>query len=312
MQLIYLQNTILQLPASVTTIGFFDGVHLGHRSLIHNIVEQAKVTEQASMVVTFSRHPKQVVQTDFIPTLLTTTEEKFRLLEETGIDYCVVLDFDRKMSSMSAREFMQEVLKKRLNIAQLFIGHDNRFGHNRAEGFADYFRYGVELGIKVYEAQGFTLDGIKVSSSVIRRYLTEGNVVMAQRCLGYPYSLTGKVVKGFQEGRKLGFPTANMQPNATTKLIPGKGIYIVWVEVEGHQGKMRGMTNIGNRPTYGGIDLTIETYILDFSQDIYGSQLTIYFEDRIRDEVKFDTLDALKEKIKEDETLTRKRLHISN
>ncbi len=310
MQLIYLQDTILQLPGSVATIGFFDGVHLGHRFLIRGIVERAKATGQASMVITFARHPRQVVQTDFIPTLLTTTEEKFRLLEETGIDYCVVLDFDKKMSSMSAREFMKEVLKERLNIAQLLIGYDNRFGHNRAEGFTDYCRYGEELGIEVHEAQGFTLDDIKVSSSVIRRYLAEGNVVMAQRCLGYPYSLTGKVVKGFQEGRKLGFPTANMLPDDITELIPGKGIYIVWVEVEGRQGRMPGMTNIGNRPTYGGVDLTIETHILDFSQDIYGSRLTIYFEDRIRDEIKFDTLDALKEKMKEDEALTRKRLHI--
>lgn len=308
MQIINLKDTHLDLPPCVASIGFFDGVHRGHQHLIHSLMQHAKEAEMASMVITFGKHPRQVVQPDFVPQLLTTHEEKLRLLAATGVDYCVVLPFDKEMAAMSAQIFMQKVLKERLNVAQLLIGYDNRFGHNRSEGFSDYCRYGTEMGIEVHEATGYEEGGVRMSSSLIRQSLAQGDVRMAHRCLGYAYSLSGRVVKGFEEGRKLGYPTANMSMDDIQQIIPAKGIYIVEVEVEDFAQRMVGMTCIGTRPTYGGVHLTVETHILDFSNDIYDKEITIRFVDRIRDELKFDSVEALKEKMREDETITRARV----
>lgn len=306
MQIINLQHTSLNLPPSIASIGFFDGVHLGHQYLIRDIVHRSQQAHLASMVITFAQHPRQVVQPEYVPQLITSYEQKIKKLEATGIDYCVVLAFDQQMASMTAKEFMQQILKEQLNVTQLLIGYDNRFGRNRTEGFADYCRYGEELGITVHEAQSYQEENIKMSSSLIREFLHQGEVLMAHRCLGNPYSLQGVVVDGFKEGRKLGFPTANLRTEDITQIIPQKGIYIVEVEVEGYKHRMQGMTNVGTRPTYGGTQLTIETHILDFAQNIYGKQITIFFLDRVRDELKFNSVEELQNKMKEDEEYTRK------
>ena len=258
-----------------------------------------------SKVVTFGTHPRQVVQTSFVPKLLSTPEEKLKLLRETGIDHTMVLNFDLNMAALTAREFMQRILKERLNVAQLVIGYDNKFGHNREESFEDYRRHGQAMGIRVVEAPQFAPDGAHISSSAIRNHLLEGRVKQANALLGYNYSLGGKVVPGFQEGRKMGFPTANLLVENPQKLLPQNGVYATLVEVEGYEHPLMGMTNIGNRPTFNGKGVTIETNILDFSADIYGQNMRVAFVERIRAEVKFSTIDELKAKMKEDEEAAR-------
>ena len=273
------------IPPCVATIGFFDGVHLGHRYLID--------------------HVRQLAQAQGMPSKVVTFEEKLKLLRETGIDHTMVLNFDLNMAALTAREFMQRILKERLNVAQLVIGYDNKFGHNREESFEDYRRHGQAMGIRVVEAPQFAPDGAHISSSAIRNHLLEGRVKQANALLGYNYSLGGKVVPGFQEGRKMGFPTANLLVENPQKLLPLNGVYATLVEVEGYEHPLMGMTNIGNRPTFNGKGVTIETNILDFSADIYGQNMRVAFVERIRAEVKFSTIDELKAKMKEDEEVAR-------
>ena len=198
-------NDIVQLPPCVATIGFFDGVHRGHQFLIHHLVEMARKEGLQSTVITFDAHPRKVLQADYQPEMLSTLDSKLLLLSKTEVDNAVVLHFDKAMAAMSAREFMQQVLHDHLNVRKLFIGYDHRFGHNREETFEDYVRYGKEMGIEVIRNEAFQIDGINISSSVIRSFLKEGEVEMAAQCLGFPYTLIGKVVNGFHEGRKLGF-----------------------------------------------------------------------------------------------------------
>ena len=202
---------------------------------------------------------------------------------------------------MSAREFMQQVLHDHLNVRKLFIGYDHRFGHNRAETFEDYVRYGREMGIEVIRNEAFQIDGINISSSVIRSFLKEGEVEMAAQCLGFPYTLIGKVVNGFHEGRKLGFPTANLDISHFGQLIPAPGVYAVKVRLENTVVWKRGMMNVGNRPTFNGKQITLEAHIFNFDGDIYDQLLLVGFMKRIRGEQKFDSPEELAEQLKEDE-----------
>ena len=230
---ITLNEGITDVCPSVATIGFFDGVHRGHRFLINNVVKEAASRGLQSTVVTFDRHPRQVLGSDFQPRLLSTNEEKMLLLSKTGVERCVMLPFSEQMAQMTACDFMKKILRDRLGVQVLIIGYDNRFGHNRSEGFDDYVRYGREMGIEVMSAQSFLLHGINVSSSVIRSFLQEGEIEMAENCLGYPYFFTGKVVKGFRVGHELGFPTANIEQDNMLKMIPSPGVYAVKVRIEG-------------------------------------------------------------------------------
>ena len=212
MRTIYLQKGCpADLAASVATIGFFDGVHRGHQFLISHVVETAREEGRQSMIITFDQHPREVLHADYQPRLLTPLQEKLYLLERTGVDVVAVLHFDVALSQLSARDFMHDLLLERLHVAKLFIGYDHRFGHNRVEGFADYVAYGREMGMEVVQNPVFELEGVNVSSTVCRRHVAAGEMEAASRCLGYPYRMGGRVVAGFQEGRKLGFPTANIQ-----------------------------------------------------------------------------------------------------
>lgn len=301
MQTIYLSKGETSNRPSVATIGFFDGVHLGHRHLINDVMRLADgADEMVSMVVTFDQHPRQVLHTDYRPKLLTTNDEKLKLLETTGIDCCAVLHFDAEMAAMSAKEFMQRVLLERLNVRRLLIGYDHRFGHNRTEGFEDYARYGQELGIEVIKATAFTLNGVNVSSSVVRNLLAEGQADKARLCLSCPYFISGHIVSGFHEGRKMGFPTANVAPDCEDKLIPSHGVYAVKVLLEGHDEPLKGMMNIGHRPTFGGENVTLEVNILGFSGDIYGQSICVQFFKKLRDERQFDTIEQLTEQLEQD------------
>lgn len=278
-------------PPSAATIGFFDGVHLGHRFLINQVKEVAAKDGLCSALITFPVHPRQVIQTTYRPQLLSSPTEKIDLLGTTQVDYCILLPFTQELSLLSAREFMR-LLRDKFNIHTLVIGYDHRFGHNRSESFDDYCRYGEELNIYIVRARAYTDGEDKISSSVIRQLLKEGKVSQAEKFLGYNYYLDGTVVDGYKVGRKIGFPTANLQVNCSDKLIPSEGVYAVYVYVEGK--KWAGMLNIGHRPTINnGKNLSIEVNILNFSEDIYHKEMRIEFVKYLRPEEKYDTIDAL-------------------
>ena len=286
------------LTPSVATIGFFDGVHLGHRHLINQVKMAASLNGWCSSIITFPVHPRQVIQSDYQPSLLSSPEEKIELLTSTGIDNCILLPFTRELSMLTAWEFMQ-LLYDKYKVRMLVIGYDHRFGHNRAETFEDYCRYGRDLGIHIMQATAYTQEQDKVSSSAIRRALLSGDVMNAQKYLGYNYFLEGTIVSGYQVGRKIGFPTANLRVDFPNKLIPSIGVYSVYVSVNGQQYK--GMLNIGHRPTINnGTDLSIEVHILDFEGDIYNQQVRIEFIGFLRPEIKFDSIDELVLQIQKD------------
>ena len=286
------------LTPSVATIGFFDGVHLGHRHLINQVKIAASQCGWCSSIITFPVHPRQVIQSDYQPSLLSSLEEKIELLASTGIDNCILLPFTRELSMLTAWEFMQ-LLYDKYKVRMLVIGYDHRFGHNRAETFEDYCRYGRDLGIHIMQATAYTQEQDKVSSSAIRRALLSGDVITAKNYLGYNYFLEVTIVGGYQVGRKIGFPTANLRVDFPNKLIPSIGVYAVRVSVNGQDYK--GMLNIGHRPTINnGTDLSIEVHILDFEGDIYNQQVRIEFIGFLRPEIKFDSIDELVLQIQKD------------
>lgn len=285
----------------IATIGFFDGVHIGHCHLINMLKKVARERGVEACVITFDRHPRQVVQPEWCPEMLTSLEEKTQLLKATGIDRCEVLHFDREMANQSAHDFMLHTLKEKLGVSILVTGYDNRFGHNRSEGFEDYVRYGKEIGIEVIKGEELTDGSNNVSSSSIRRMLKEGRIEDATRCLGREYQLTGTVVGGEHIGRTIGFPTANIRPDDSSKLIPANGVYAVdvWSQA-GDINRERAMLNIGTRPTFNGTATTIEVHIPHFAGNLYGSTLSIAFLRKIREERKFDSPEALVEQLNKD------------
>lgn len=294
------------MPELVATIGFFDGVHRGHRFLIDRVIEEAQRLGMSSAVITFDRHPREVLQTDYQPDLLSTLDEKLLLLSKTHVDNTVVLHFDASLATLTAHDFMRDVLQRQLKVRKLIIGYDNRFGHNRSEGFDDYVRYGKELGIEVIRADAFLPDDVRVSSSVIRTCLREGRVEDANRLLGYDYTIESRIVSGYQNGRKMGFPTANLDVTRCQQLLPASGVYAVLVRLKDSVGWKRGMMNIGHRPTFNGTTTSMEVNLFNFSGDLYGQELLVSFISKIRDERKFDSIDALAEQLQHDKVQINK------
>lgn len=308
--MIIVDETTRPLPPAAATIGFFDGVHCGHRYLIGRVIDEARADGLASMVITFARHPRQVIDTHYVPRLLSTPEMKIERLAETGIDRCTVLDFDRRMAALTAREFMIHILSNRLNVRKLIIGYDNRFGHDRSESIDDYCAYGRTLGIEVVKSCGITVDGIRVSSSVIRNAIERGDLTEANRCLGYAYTLSAHVSHGFRNGHRLGFPTANLDMDEVCQLLPQIGVYATRVRIEGECELHPAMTSVGTRPTFDGTRLSVETYILDFDADLYGRKLEVAFLKRIRGEKKFADLQQLRTQMADDERCIRELNHL--
>lgn len=289
------------------TIGFFDGVHRGHQFMIDSLTTMAHAQGRQSLVITFDRHPRQVVHADYVPQLITTTDEKLQLLHATAADRIEMLHFDAQMAQLSAYEFMRQVLHEKYGVAMLLTGYDNRFGHNRTEGFNDYVRYGEEMGMKVLQNTPIDIDGLRVSSSLIRRQLAEGSINEANNCLGHPYSITGCVAHGFQEGRRIGFPTANIVPESAEKLVPGNGVYATRVSVEGGEW-MPAMLNIGTNPTFQRQQTTIEAHIIGFEGDIYGRKVRVKFGRKLRDEQRFESVEALQKQLEADKKEVEKVL----
>jgi len=279
---------------AAATIGFFDGVHAGHRFLLDRLKTEAAKHQLPSMVVTFTRHPKSVLQPGFQPKLLNTLDERIERLSQTGIDYCLLLDFTPPLSQLSAKEFIQKKLKEDLHIRLLLIGYNHRFGKNRAESFEDYVKYGKECGTEILRAP--ELPDISVSSTHIRNCLMKRNIKEADRMLSYYYRLEGKVIEGNRLGRTIGFPTANLEITDKNKIIPGDGIYAVRVYRCGK--KYGGMAYIGKRPTitiHG--EKRIEVNLFDFSGNLYGETLRLEFVDFLREDKHFENEEVLRQQL---------------
>lgn len=290
----------------VATIGFFDGVHVGHRFLIKELQDWGKELNMPSAVITFLEHPRQVLHSDYRPKLLDTFQEKMERLETTGIDYCIALDFTYELSLYSAADFIR-LLAEEYHVKGLLIGYDHRFGHDRSDGFEQYVEYGGQVGMEVRKASPYDEGNIRVSSSEIRRLLQEGKVEMANALLTYPYQLRGRIVSGYKVGRTIGFPTANIEVDSPYKLLPKVGVYAVWVELLGK--RYKGMLYIGKRPTLqNGDNLTIEVNILGFSGNAYNDEITVSFVYAVREDKAFESVEALREQLERDRQTVDKLL----
>ncbi len=291
----------------VATVGFFDGVHIGHRHLIDQVKREAERRGLPSAVITFPVHPRKVLQKDYQPALLCGFDEKVEQLALTGIDYCISIPFTVELSQLSAKEFMQKVLKEQLHVDTLLVGYDHRFGRNREDGFSEYCRYGKELGIDVVLASQFRLDNKEVSSSQIRRFLKAGRIKEANGLLSYHYRLSGKIVEGYQVGRTIGFPTANMQVWERYKVVPELGVYAVIVYLQDLA--YTGMLYIGRRPTlHSDNEVSVEVNIFDFDGNLYNQSICVEFIDFIRPDRKFASKEELVAQIHQDRRSVKQRL----
>lgn len=285
---------------SIVTVGTFDGVHRGHWEVLQEIVRRAERTGRRSVLATFHPHPLRVVRPQDAPLQLTTPAEKREVLAESGLQYAVFLPFTPVLREYPARRFVEEILIGRLRMEELVIGYDHGFGRGR-EGGVDTLRdIGAELGFAVDVVEAVGGDGEPFSSSSIRRALAEGDVVAAARGLGRPYSLEGVVVHGEKLGRTLGFPTANLALGDAEKMLPAEGIYAVRGRVDGEP--VPGLLHLGPRPTFGSGEPRVELYLMDWSGDLYGRRVRVELCARIRGVLAFDSVDALVEQMRRDET----------
>lgn len=288
----------------MVTIGTFDGVHLGHREVISELKRISTLSRGDSVVFTFDPHPRIVIapQEDSLR-LLSTKKEKINLMEKIGIDHLVIYPFTSEFSKLPYNEFVKNILVRRMNMASLVVGYDHRFGQGRKGDFNSLEILSNELNFKVEQLSELLVDNKVVSSTKIRSALEAGEIPKANHFLGYRYPLSGKVIEGKQLGRKLGFPTANIETLDDHKLVPGDGVYAVFVQTKG--GIFKGMLNIGIRPTvnYNADHKSIEVHIFDFESDIYNSEITIYFVSKIRNEQKFDGIVELHEQLVQDRIL---------
>lgn len=280
---------------TVVTLGTFDGVHLGHRSILEKVMASSKKMQAESLLLTFFPHPRMVLQQDSDIKLLNTIDEKIILLREFGIENLIIHPFDQSFSRLTAEEFVKNILVDQFNICKIIIGHDHRFGRNRTATIYDLIRFGEEYGFEVEQISAQEIDDVSISSTKIRNALAEGNVALANSYLGYHYFFTGTVVKGNQLGRTINFPTANFKIEDDYKLIPQNGVYIVSSIINDQF--VPGMMNIGVRPTVDGVALTVEVNYLDFDGDLYGQKLSVSIYEKIRDEQKFPSLDDLKKQL---------------
>ena len=295
-------NEFKPTKKTIVTLGTFDGVHLGHNLILDKICKTAKQENLESVLLTFFPHPRLIVSNDSEIKMLNTMAEKAMLLEQKGIQNFIIHPFDKLFSELSPREFVKQVLIKQLNIQKIIIGYDHKFGKNRAADFNDLIAFGKEFGFEVEEISAKQVNEVSVSSTKIRNSLLEGNISLANAYLGYPYMLSGIVVKGNQLGRTIGFPTANIEISENYKLIPKNGVYIVTAIVNNQT--IFGMMNIGIKPTLGDNVPTIEVHLLNFSEDIYNQKIQVNVIERHRDEQKFESFEALKSQLEIDKTNT--------
>lgn len=292
----------------VVTTGTFDGVHLGHQKIISRLIDVAKEEQGETVLLTFYPHPRMVLFPDDNELkLLNTQQEKIRLLENYGIDHLIIYPFTKEFSRLTSVEFVRNILVNSLQTKRLVIGYNHHFGRNREGSFEHLKEFGPVYGFDVEEIPAKDIDHIEISSTKIRQALQAGDVSVAATYLGHTYSVNGKVVQGKQLGRTIGYPTANILMEDKYKLIPADGVYAVKVELNGVM--YQGMLNVGNNPTIEGKGRSLEVNIFDFDQNIYGDEATIYFIERLRDEVKFNGLDELKAALAKDKVNALKILN---
>jgi len=297
-------TNISELPIfkrAVITIGTFDGVHLGHRQIIRQLIGEAAAVDGTPVLITFYPHPKQVVASTKKPIfILNSPEEKYGLLHEAGIEHIVVIPFDKTFAEQTAGDYIEHFLVNKFHPHTIIIGYDHRFGNNREGDYRLLENEAPKFGFVVKEIPEHILRNITISSTRVREALLAGDISTANDLLGYPYFFSGIVVEGNKLGRTIGYPTANLRILDEQKLVPANGVYAVEVAIEEDDNKYNGMMNIGTRPTVDGSKLVIEVNIFDFDETIYGSRLQVKIKKRLRDEVKFSGLDELKEQLAKD------------
>lgn len=291
---------------TVVTIGTFDGVHIGHRAILQQLVETAQEEDLESVLLTFFPHPRMVLQNDSSIKMINTLAEKKALLDQVGVDHMVVHPFTREFSRMTATEYVRDIVVEQLHAKKVIIGYDHRFGRNRDADINDLREFGKLFDFEVVEIGAQQLDAVAVSSTKIRKALNAGDIQTANRYLGYRFSMTGIVIGGKGIGRELKFPTANLQLNESYKIVPAKGVYLTQCSIGGVQ--RFGLTSIGTNPTFGGDQLSIETFFMDLDQNLYEETLTLEFLTHLRDEQKFESTEALVKAIKADERAARQFL----
>ena len=301
MQVVTNLDSFTKPKNAIVTQGTFDGVHVGHKQILGNIVQLAKEQNGQSIIVTFHPHPRQVLFKDENNIkLLTTLEEKIDLFTEIGLDYLIILPFDEILSKMSAANFVRDILVEKIGVKTMVVGHDHRFGKNREGSFDDLKEYAEIYSFEIIEIAAHDINQAVVSSTKIRTSLVNGDIATATSFLNRYYSITGKVVDGKKLGKTIGYPTANIEVVNNDKLIPANGIYAV--KIKHFDINYDGMLSIGNNPTIENAKWSIEVNIFDFDKTIYGDELTIYFIARMRDEFKFGDLNDLKMQLKADES----------
>lgn len=299
-------DEFVRLQHGVVTSGTFDGVHLGHQKILHRLKTVADHEKGESVLITYWPHPRLVLYPEQPFRLLSSIEEKARLLEQLGVDHLVIIPFTRAFSQMSSEDFVRSILVEKIGTKKLIIGYNHRFGKNRAGSFEELRKNTDRYGFQVEEISKQTIDQVSVSSTKIRKALEEGRVEVSNEFLGRPYDITGIVVPGDQRGRSLGFPTANVHVEFRQKLIPANGIYAVKVHMEGTE--HGAMANIGFRPTFRGTDKRIEVHIFDFDRNIYQEKIRVSFLRKLRSEKKFDGPEALIRQLANDRIAAEKVL----
>ncbi len=288
---------------SVVTIGSFDGVHIGHRKILSSLQEVKQQHCGESVILTFFPHPKMILHPEDVDLkLITTIDEKAELLEQLGVDNLIITPFTRDFSNLTAEEYIRHILVEQIGTQRIVIGYDHRFGKNREGGLKELQKYSLQYNYEVEEIAEQDINEIAVSSTRVRSALLNGDVKTAATLLNYPFHLTGKVIKGDQIGRRLGFPTANILVAETYKLIPADGIYAVTVEI--NEQVYKGMGYIGHRPTINGMSRNIEVNIFDFEGDLYGMNIRVHFYDFIRGDIRFNSLDELREQLQRDKEIS--------
>lgn len=289
-------------PVAVT-IGTFDGVHLGHREILSQLSQTAQKAGLPSVVLTFFPHPRMVLEPNHSVQLLHTIDERIDILRQCQVDHVIVHPFTKEFSQLPASQYIEDILIQQIKAQKFIIGYDHRFGKNREAGIQTLWAYQEKYNLEIVEIPAQLLNSVAVSSTKTRQALLQGDVARAHQFLGYPYILNGLVVSGKGLGKKIDYPTANLQIPESYKLIPAHGIYIVESTIANK--KTYGITSIGTNPTVGGNSQTIETYFLDFSENLYGKQIQLSFLEKIRDEKKFESLEQLRHAIHQDELIAR-------
>ena len=293
----YTENT-----PKVLSLGMFDGVHFGHISIIYLLKSVAQENNLETAILTFWPHPRKVFNPNDEIKLLNTLNEKLNLLENANLDVVFLKSFDENFRNLTGEEFVRQILVQKLNVKHIIIGHDHVFGKNKSGNFELLQKLSKELDFVVQQLDAVKEGEFNISSTKIRNCLANGNIIGANKMLGYHYSVSGKVIDGKKLGRTIGYPTANIEVDEL-KLLPKKGAYIVEVYVKNKFYK--GMLSIGTNPTVNGDKLTVEVYILDFNEDIYGDEITVKFRDFLHEEIKFESLEKLIERLDEDKRLTK-------